>query len=212
MVAKSVVRSKQGLLPTLPMPKGLPKIQLTDNARQVLERRYVRRGDDGQPAEALDEERGGADQPRGGDRPRTAHGHRQARRGDGGRPAAWRLDFYGGGTLWRRRGAGRRPSLPAPLTRSGRWRGGSGRRSDQPMRRCAASSYFSEVPGTIAARISAAGSCCTETGVAARSSRGRTAAGQRAGALTSAPARGTGNRPASPAGTSPAPTRTPGIR
>jgi len=54
MVTK-VVSSKQGLLPTPAMPKGLPKIQLTDNARQVLERRYVRRGDDGKPAESVEE-------------------------------------------------------------------------------------------------------------------------------------------------------------
>jgi ribonucleoside-diphosphate reductase alpha chain len=37
------------------MPKGLPKIQLTNNARQVLERRYVRRGPDGKPAESVEE-------------------------------------------------------------------------------------------------------------------------------------------------------------
>jgi len=39
MVAKNIVSSKQGLLPTPSMPKGLSKAQLTDNARQVLERR-----------------------------------------------------------------------------------------------------------------------------------------------------------------------------
>ncbi len=55
MVAKSVVDGKHGLLPTPPMPKGLPKIQLTSNARQVLERRYVRRGPDGKPAETVEE-------------------------------------------------------------------------------------------------------------------------------------------------------------
>ena len=55
MVAKNAVPSKQGLLPTPSMPKGLPKAQLTDNARQVLERRYVRRGDDGKPAESVEE-------------------------------------------------------------------------------------------------------------------------------------------------------------
>ena len=55
MVAKNVLPSKQGLLPTPSMPKGLPKAQLTDNARQVLERRYVRRGDDGKPAESVEE-------------------------------------------------------------------------------------------------------------------------------------------------------------
>ncbi|HUH98159.1 MAG TPA: adenosylcobalamin-dependent ribonucleoside-diphosphate reductase [Anaerolineales bacterium] len=55
MVAKNIVPSKQGLLPTPSMPKGLPKAQLTDNARQVLERRYVRRGADGKPAESVEE-------------------------------------------------------------------------------------------------------------------------------------------------------------
>ena len=46
---------KMGLLPTPPLPKGLPAIQLTENARQVLIRRYVRRGEDGQPAESVEE-------------------------------------------------------------------------------------------------------------------------------------------------------------
>ncbi len=40
-----------GLTPTPPIPADLTKIDLTDNARQVLIRRYVRRGDDGKPAE-----------------------------------------------------------------------------------------------------------------------------------------------------------------
>ena len=44
-----------GLLPTPPMPRGLPKANLTDNARQVLMKRYVRRGDDGKPAETVEE-------------------------------------------------------------------------------------------------------------------------------------------------------------
>src|SRR6266540_567166 len=44
-----------GLLPTPPMPKGLPQANLTDNARQVLMKRYVRRGDDGKPAETVEE-------------------------------------------------------------------------------------------------------------------------------------------------------------
>ncbi|MDP1545740.1 MAG: adenosylcobalamin-dependent ribonucleoside-diphosphate reductase [Anaerolineales bacterium] len=46
---------KNGLLPTPPMKKGLPKAALTDNARQVLMKRYVRRGDDGKPAENVEE-------------------------------------------------------------------------------------------------------------------------------------------------------------
>ncbi|MEW6030232.1 MAG: ribonucleotide reductase N-terminal alpha domain-containing protein [Chloroflexota bacterium] len=54
MVAKSAQASKSGLLPTPPMPKGLPAANLTENARQVLIRRYVRRGDDGKPAETVE--------------------------------------------------------------------------------------------------------------------------------------------------------------
>jgi len=55
MSAKAAANLKQGLLPTPPLPKGLPKVRLTDNARQVLERRYVRRGQDGKAAETVDE-------------------------------------------------------------------------------------------------------------------------------------------------------------
>ncbi len=47
--------SKQDLLPTPPLPKGLPKARLTENARQVLERRYLRRGEDGHPVETVEE-------------------------------------------------------------------------------------------------------------------------------------------------------------
>jgi len=46
---------KNGLLPTPPIKKGLPGATLTDNARQVLMKRYVRRGDDGKPAENVEE-------------------------------------------------------------------------------------------------------------------------------------------------------------
>ena len=55
MASKSELLTRQGLLPTPPMAKGLPKAELTDNARQVLERRYVRRGPDGRPAETVEE-------------------------------------------------------------------------------------------------------------------------------------------------------------
>lgn len=56
MVTKSAEsKVKNGLLPTVPMAKGLPKANLTDNARQVLMKRYVRRGDDGKPAENVEE-------------------------------------------------------------------------------------------------------------------------------------------------------------
>jgi ribonucleoside-diphosphate reductase alpha chain len=37
------------------MPADLPQVTLTENARQVLVRRYVRRGDDGQPVETPEE-------------------------------------------------------------------------------------------------------------------------------------------------------------
>ena len=58
MASKAVSKKEQvenGLLPTPPMPKGLPEANLTDNARQVLMKRYVRRGDDGKPAETVEE-------------------------------------------------------------------------------------------------------------------------------------------------------------
>jgi ribonucleoside-diphosphate reductase alpha chain len=56
MASKPVTPStKSGLLPTPPMPEGLPKANLTDNARQVLVKRYVRRGDDGKPVETVEE-------------------------------------------------------------------------------------------------------------------------------------------------------------
>lgn len=58
MANKAVTKTehaKNGLLPTPSMPRGLPKAQLTDNARQVLMKRYVRRGDDGKPAENVEE-------------------------------------------------------------------------------------------------------------------------------------------------------------
>ena len=43
-----------GLIPTPEMPSGLAEIHLTDNARQVLIRRYVRRNREGKPAESID--------------------------------------------------------------------------------------------------------------------------------------------------------------
>jgi len=54
-IAAPATTVKNGLLPTPPMPKGLPEANLTDNARQVLMKRYVRRGDDGKPAETVEE-------------------------------------------------------------------------------------------------------------------------------------------------------------
>jgi ribonucleoside-diphosphate reductase alpha chain len=55
MAAKSHVADRHGLLSTPPLPKGLPKARLTDNSRQVLQRRYVRRGHDGKPVESVEE-------------------------------------------------------------------------------------------------------------------------------------------------------------
>ncbi len=56
MTSKSIDSKLQhGLLPTIPTPEGLPKAQLTDNARQVLMKRYVRRGNDGKPVETVEE-------------------------------------------------------------------------------------------------------------------------------------------------------------
>ncbi len=46
--------TRPGIAPTPPLPAELPKVDLTENARQVLIRRYVRRGDDGKPAESVE--------------------------------------------------------------------------------------------------------------------------------------------------------------
>lgn len=55
MVAKDMDAQKHGLLPTPTIPADLPPVELTENARKVLLRRYVRRGDDGQPVETVEE-------------------------------------------------------------------------------------------------------------------------------------------------------------
>lgn len=48
-------QKETGLLPTPPLPGDLPEVTLTENARQVLIRRYVRRGKDHQPVETVEE-------------------------------------------------------------------------------------------------------------------------------------------------------------
>lgn len=47
--------SKHGLLPTPPIPGDLSNIDLTDNARQILIRRYVRHDEEGEPVESAEE-------------------------------------------------------------------------------------------------------------------------------------------------------------
>ncbi len=48
-------KSRHGMLPTPARPEDLPDVNLTENARQVLVRRYVRRGNDGKPAESVED-------------------------------------------------------------------------------------------------------------------------------------------------------------
>jgi ribonucleoside-diphosphate reductase alpha chain len=45
---------KQGMLPTPPIPSDVQNVDLTDNARQVFIRRYIRRGRDGKPSETVE--------------------------------------------------------------------------------------------------------------------------------------------------------------
>ncbi len=47
--------TQNGLLPTPPMPLEVPEVNFSENARQVLVKRYVRRGADGSPVESVEE-------------------------------------------------------------------------------------------------------------------------------------------------------------
>ena len=44
-----------GLYPTPPIPEDLPSIDLTENSRQILLKRYLRHGKNGEPVETIDE-------------------------------------------------------------------------------------------------------------------------------------------------------------
>lgn len=46
---------KHGVLPTPPLPSDSRKVELTDNAKKVFLRRYVRRGQNGEPVETVEE-------------------------------------------------------------------------------------------------------------------------------------------------------------
>ena len=54
-MTKETSSQNSGILPTPPLPADLPPVELTDNAREVLVRRYVRRGKDGTPVESVEE-------------------------------------------------------------------------------------------------------------------------------------------------------------
>jgi ribonucleoside-diphosphate reductase alpha chain len=47
--------SNFGMLETPSIPIGLPKIELTENSRQILVKRYLRRGHNGEPIETIEE-------------------------------------------------------------------------------------------------------------------------------------------------------------
>ncbi len=48
---QSTISAKHSVLPTPPIPEDLPEVEFSENAHSVFIRRYVRRGDDGDPAE-----------------------------------------------------------------------------------------------------------------------------------------------------------------
>ena len=54
-MAKQHGSKSSGLYPTPPIPEGLPGIELSENSRLVLSRRYLRKGKDGIPQETVEE-------------------------------------------------------------------------------------------------------------------------------------------------------------
>ena len=51
----ATARTSRSMLPTPRMPKGLPEVDLTDNAYEVLTRRYIRKGENGELTETPEE-------------------------------------------------------------------------------------------------------------------------------------------------------------
>jgi len=54
-MAKQHGSKSSGLFPIPPIPKGLPGVELSENSRIVLSRRYLRKGKDGIPQETVEE-------------------------------------------------------------------------------------------------------------------------------------------------------------
>ena len=54
-MAKQQGSKSSGIIPTPPLPEGLPGIELSENSRLVLSRRYLRKGKDGLPQETVEE-------------------------------------------------------------------------------------------------------------------------------------------------------------
>jgi ribonucleoside-diphosphate reductase alpha chain len=50
-----VLKDDQVVISNRPMPPGLRKVELSNNSRTVLQKRYLRRGKDGKPAETVEE-------------------------------------------------------------------------------------------------------------------------------------------------------------
>jgi ribonucleoside-diphosphate reductase alpha chain len=51
----NIGEERSGILPTPPLPEDLKKVDLTENAHQVFSRRYVRRGENSEPVEEVEE-------------------------------------------------------------------------------------------------------------------------------------------------------------